>query len=307
MNRLHQPIATFPFYALNPLLAFVLAALTCVGAAALDAAAIGNAMGMEAGTTPDGVIRVTWGRADVPVTIDGYPLQPFAGLTSWAAFKETDGGARVMGDTVVFQDEVGPAMDAAIAAGIEITALHNHFFYDDPPVYFMHIGGSGDPQALARGVKAMWDAIREVRSNHDRPQQGFAGPTPDAGTVSAEDLEQVLGLKANVKDGMVKFSVGREADMDGLAVGGSMGLTTWMAFSGNDTLAVVDGDFIMEGDEVQRVLKALRRADIQVVALHNHMIGEEPAYYFAHFWGKGAPLNLARALRAALVVQGGGD
>lgn len=289
---------------LTQLLAFILAALTGMSASALDADLISGAVGVEASTTPDGVVRVTWGRTGVPVKVDGYSLQPFAGLTSWAAFKETQGGARVMGDTVVFQDEAGPAMDAAIASGIEITALHNHFFFDDPPVYFMHIGGEGDATSLARGVKAMWDAIREVRARNPNPVDGFPGPTPESGEVSPVQLEQILGLQANVKDGMVKFSAGREAEMDGLAVGGSMGLTTWMAFSGDDDLAVVDGDFIMEGDEVQRVLRALRRADIHVVALHNHMIGEEPAYYFAHFWGKGNPVDLARALRAALVVQG---
>lgn len=278
--------------------------LLCANAAALDAAAIGRVMGAEASTTPDGVVRVTWGRDDVPITIDGYRFKPFAGLTSWAAFKETADGARVMGDTVVFQDEVSPAMDAAIASGISITGLHNHFFFDDPPVYFMHIGGAGEPEALARGVKAMWDAIRKVRASHEMPATGFPGSTLESGEITAGPLEEILGLRANTKEGMVKFSVGREAEMDGLTVGGSMGLTTWMAFSGNDELAVVDGDFIMEGDEVQRVLRALRRAGIHVVALHNHMIGEDPAYYFAHFWGKGNPVDLSRGLRAALVVQG---
>src|SRR5262249_8085204 len=106
----------------------------------LDASQIGAAAGTKASTTPDGVIRIAWARTDVSVKVDGMPLKPFAGLGSWAAFTSGPHGAMVMGDTVVFQDEVTPAMDAAFAAGLEVTALHNHFFFDEPKVYFMHIG-----------------------------------------------------------------------------------------------------------------------------------------------------------------------
>src|SRR5207248_3797925 len=100
----------------------------------LDADKIGQAAGVKATTTPDGVVRVAWARTDVPVAVDGMPLKPFAGLGSWAAFTPAPHGAMVMGDTVVFQDEVSPAMDAAFAAGLEVTGLHNHFFYDEPKV-----------------------------------------------------------------------------------------------------------------------------------------------------------------------------
>lgn len=117
--------------------------------------------GAKVTTTPDGVIRIGWPRDDVRVTIDGVPMKPFAGLGSWAAFQKTEHGAMVMGDTVVFQDEVNPAIDAAFANGLEVTALHNHFFYDEPKVYFMHIGGEGCPDELAKGVKAVWDAVKK--------------------------------------------------------------------------------------------------------------------------------------------------
>src|SRR5262245_45204009 len=115
----------------------------------LDVAKIGAAAGTKATTTNDGVVRIGWARTDVTVKVDGMPLQPFAGLGAWAAFTTTAHGAMVMGDTVAFQDEVTPAMDAAFAAGLEVTALHNHFFYDEPKVYFMHIGGQGDAEKLA--------------------------------------------------------------------------------------------------------------------------------------------------------------
>src|SRR5437879_3676295 len=128
----------------------------------LDAATIGAASGAKATTTKDGVVRIGWPRTDVKGKIDGMPLEPFAGLGSWAAFTAAPHGAMVMGDTVVFQDEVTPAMDAAFAHGLEVTGLHNHFFYDEPKVYFMHIGGRGDAEKLAGGVEAVWDDMQNV-------------------------------------------------------------------------------------------------------------------------------------------------
>src|SRR6266536_512122 len=127
----------------------------------LDSGQIGTAAGAKATTTPDGVVRIAWPRTDVAVKVDGMPFKPFAGLGSWAAFTAAPHGAMVMGDTVVVQDEVTPAMDAAFAHGLEVTGLHNHFFYDEPKVYFMHIGGKGEPGKLAAGVKAVWDAVKK--------------------------------------------------------------------------------------------------------------------------------------------------
>ncbi len=271
--------------------------------AKLDAEKIGAAAGVKATTAPDGVVRVAWARTDVAVTVDGMPLKPFAGLGSWAAFTPTPHGAMVMGDTVVFQDEVSPAMDAAFAHGLEVTALHNHFFYDEPKVYFMHVGGTGEPEKLAAGVKAVWDAIKKVRAENPKPAAKFAGDAPKAGTVTAAPVEKTLGHKSESQAGVVKVTIGREGTMHGVKVAGSMGLTTWAAFSGSDDLAAVDGDFIMTAAEVQPVLRALRKAGVHVVALHNHMAGEQPAFYFTHFWGKGKPEELARGLRSALDAQ----
>lgn len=269
----------------------------------LDADKIGQAAGTKATTTPDGVVRIGWPRTDVSVSVDGMALHPFAGLGSWAAFMPTPHGAMVMGDTVVFQDEVSPAMDAAFAHHLEVTALHNHFFYDEPKVYFMHIGGQGEPEKLATGVKAVWDAIKKVRSDQPKPAGRFAGDIPKAGTITAAKIEKVLGHKSDTQGGVVKVTIGRDGTMHGVKVGGSMGLTTWAAFSGSDDLAAVDGDFIMTAAEVQPVLRALRKANIHVVALHNHMVGEQPAYYFTHFWGKGKADDLAAGLKTALDAQ----
>jgi hypothetical protein len=269
----------------------------------LDDERIAAAAGAKATTASDGVVRLGWPRTDVPFQVDGLPLKPFAGLGTWAAFKATPHGAMVMGDTVVFQDEVTPAMDAAFAHGLEVTGLHNHFFFDEPKVYFMHIGGAGEPEQLAAGVKAVWDAIKQVRAEHPQPGTRFAGAAPRPGKIEAAAIEKILGHKSEAQDGMVKVTIGREGTMHGVKVGGSMGLTTWAAFSGSDDYAAIDGDFAMMAAEVQPVLRTLRRGGLHVVALHNHMIGEEPALYFVHFWGKGPATELAQAFRAALQKQ----
>jgi hypothetical protein len=269
----------------------------------LDAERIAAASGAKTTTTPDGVVRIAWPRKDVPVNVDGVSLKPFAGLGSWAAFTKAPHGAMVMGDTVVFQDEVTPAMDAAFAHGLEITGLHNHFFFDEPKVYFMHVGGQGEPEALAAGIKAVWDAVKQVRAENAKPATGFPEIGPEGGEVDSRMVEEILGHKAQTQDGVVKVTIGREGTMHGVRVGGSMGLTTWAAFTGGSKHAVVDGDFIMSANEVQPALRALRKAGIHVVALHNHMVGEQPAFYFAHFWGKGPTRELASGLKSALDQQ----
>jgi hypothetical protein len=269
----------------------------------LDAERIASASGAKPTIAPDGVVRIAWPRADVRVSVDGVPLKPFAGLGSWAAFTKAPHGAMVMGDTVVFQDEVDAAMDAAFAHGLEVTGLHNHFFYDEPKVYFMHVGGKGESEALASGIKAVWDAIKKIRASEPVPHLDFGEIGPEADEVPAAMVEEVIGYKPQVQDGIVKVTIGREGLMHGVKVGGSMGLTTWAAFGGGNAHAFVDGDFIMSAAEVQPVLRALRKAGIHVVALHNHMVGEQPAYYFTHFWGKAPARELAQGLRSALDAQ----
>jgi len=269
----------------------------------LDAKAIGDASGTAATATADGVVKIAWPRTDVSVTVDGMKLPPAAGLGSWAAFAAMPDGAMVMGDTVVFEDEVDAAIDAAFVHGLDVTALHNHFFHDTPKVYFMHVGGNGKPGALAAGVKAVWDAIRAVRSAHPQPAASFGGKAPTAGRIDATAIGQIVGQAAVDMQGVAKITIGRSGTMQGMAVGASMGLTTWAAFSGSDALAAMDGDFIMSAAEVQPVLHALRKGGVHIVALHSHMIGEQPNFYFTHFWSSGKSDDLARALRGALDAQ----
>lgn len=266
---------------------------------------IEEASGAEATVKPDGVVRIGWARDDVKVRIDGMDFPPAAGLGSWAAFKSAPEGVVAMGDTVVFQDEVDAAMDAAFANGLGVTALHNHFFYDEPKVYFMHIGGHGKAADLAAGVKAVWDAIKQVRRERPEPATRFEGPAvKPGGELDAAQIEAITGLEPAAKPGdVLKISKGRTGKMHGTEVAGTMGLGSWAAFSGSDELAAMDGDFIMTANEVQPVLKSLRDSGIHVVALHNHMIGEEPSFYFTHFWGTGSVKDLAQAFRDALDAQ----
>jgi len=269
------------------------------------AALIFEASHAEATITEDGVARIGWTRDDVEVSVDGMRLDPPAGLGSWAAFKPVEGGVMVMGDTVVFEDEITAAMDAALEGGLTVTALHNHFIFDDPPVYFMHIGGHGDTARMAAAVKSVWDAIKAVREANPVPQRSFGGATPDPdGVIDPAPLTALFDVEPTIGDGVVKYTFPRSGRMHGVEIGGSMGLTTWGAFSGSDELAAVDGDFIMTEDEVQPVLRALREHDIHVVALHNHMVGGEPIYYFLHYWGVGPARELAEALSSARDIQG---
>ena len=273
---------------------------------AIDTSAIESITGLK-GTynQAEKVFKVSKPRDDIKLNVDRWALPPFMGITSWAAFTPMGKETMVMGDTVLFEDEVNPAMSAALDAGLEVTALHNHFFFDQPRVYFMHIGGMGDTRRLAGAVKAVYDRVAQVRAAQPTPASSFAGDIPTPSNVSAATIEEILGTKAQSKDGMVKVSIGRPAKMHGVTVGNEMGVNTWAAFAGNDEHAVVDGDFAMHEDELQAVLKAMRGEGINIVAIHQHMTHETPRYMFLHYWGKGKAADLAKAVKKALDAQHG--
>jgi hypothetical protein len=251
----------------------------------------------------ENVYKVSSPRTDVKISVDGWEMPPFMGLTSWAAFQPSmKMGAMVMGDLVLFQDEVNPAMSAALESGLEVTALHNHFFYDEPKVYFMHIGGEGEPEQLARGVRTVLDKVKEIRAAQPTPGRTFGGPAlPAKSSITAEPLQAILGAKGESKDGMFKAVFGRKVRMAcGCDVGKEMGVNTWAAFAGIDDNAVVDGDFVVLATELQPALKSLRKAGVNIVAIHSHMTEEDPRMIFFHYWGRGAAKDLAGAVKAAL-------
>jgi hypothetical protein len=277
-------------------------------AAGLDTARIDQITGAKGVmNAEEGVFKVSFPREDVKVTVDGVRMPPFMGLTSWAAFKPAmkDGQAMVMGDVVLMQDEVNPAMDAAFENGLAVTALHNHFFFDQPKVYFMHIGGEGTSEKLAAGVRAVLDRVKQVRSAQAQPAEGFAAhDLPESSSLAAAPLGQILGAKPAEKDGMVKCTIGRSVKMPcGCEAGKEMGVNTWAAFYGSEDNALVDGDFATFDGELQPVLHALRAAKINVVAIHQHMEGETPRVIFLHYWGRGPARQLAQGVRSALDAQ----
>jgi hypothetical protein len=272
----------------------------------LDTAKIEQIIGVKGTAIADeNVFKVGKARNDVKVQVDGWSMPPFMGLGSWAAFTPSaHGGAMVMGDTVLFEDEVNPVMSVALDSGLEVTALHNHFFFDQPKVYFMHIGGIGEVDKLAAGVKNIWDKIAQIRAANPAPLTSFGAPNTGAeNAITAAPLETILGVKGQSAQGMFKVVIGRPASMHGTPIGKEMGVNTWASFGGRDADAVIDGDFAMTESELQTVLKAMRKEGINIVAIHHHMSGEEPRILFLHYWGKGEAAQLAQAFKHVLDAQ----
>jgi hypothetical protein len=285
----------------------LLAGATCAGQsyaqamhpATLDTAAIEQLTGAKGAYNPtEKVFKVSVPRSDLKLTIAGVKMVPALGLTSWAAFTPAADGVMVMGDTVVLESQVGPVMTTALENGLEVTALHHHFFYDSPKVMFMHIGGHGDQDKLARAVGAVFSKIRQT--SNEMAARGTVNIDPAQTSLNPKKIEAIVGSKGDLKDGVFKLTFGRTSHMHGQEVGNAMGVNTWAAFAGSDTQAVVDGDFVVLESELQAVLLALRHADIEVVAIHNHMTHEEPRMVFLHYWGIGPTEKLADGLKAAL-------
>ena len=279
------------------------AAASEASAADLNGARIDELTGLKGKLNEkEGVYRVTFTRADVPVDIDGWKMPPFLGLGTWAAFtKGAHADAMVMGDTVLFEDEVNAVMSVAFDNGLSVTALHNHFFFDSPKVYFMHVEGEGTTEQLAGAVRKLYDKIKEIRAASPQPKNSFsAGAMPEKSSITAEPLNTIFGVAGDSNNGMVKFTIGRPATMHGVKVDKDMGVNTWAAFAGTDENAVVDGDFAVTEDELQPALKAVRAANINVVAIHSHMTHERPRILFFHYWGRGKAKDLANSIKGAL-------
>jgi len=290
--------------------AILLAIISSAVAAGLDTARIDQITGLKGKMNEkEGVYRVTFPRDDVKVVVDGWKMPPFMGLGTWAAFtKGARTEAMVMGDTVLFEDEVNAAMTAALDNGLNITALHNHFFFDQPKVFFMHIEGEGTTEKLASAVKKVYDTTKAIRGPDSKPAESFSvvgqPSLPEKNSINAAPLNKILGTQGESKDGMVKFTIGRPAKMHGVNIDKDMGVNTWAAFAGSDDNAVVDGDFAVTEDELQPVLRSLLKEKINIVAIHQHMTHEEPRIMFFHYWGRGRAKDLANAVKGGILVGG---
>src|SRR6184192_2604133 len=293
------------------ILAAISAAMGVSALAALDTAKIDELTGLKGKMNEkEGAYKVTFPRDDVKVTVDGWTMPPFMGLGTWAAFTETKDGAMVMGDTVLFEDEVNVAMTAALDNGLSVTALHNHFFFDKPKVFFMHIEGEGSVEQLASAVKKMYDSVKAIRGPNTKPAESFADAAvgqpklPEKNSIDPAPLNKIFGAQGEAKDGMVKFTFGRPATMHGVKIDNTMGVNTWAAFAGTDDNALVDGDFAVTEDELQAVLKSLVKQKIYIVAIHQHMTHEQPRIMFFHYWGRGRAKELAENVKSAFFIAG---
>ncbi len=275
------------------------------GPAELDTARIEQLTGAKGALdAKEGVFKVSVPRSDLSVVAAGVQLTPPLGTTSWAAFEPAGPGhVMLMGDLVLLEDQVNPVMSTALDSGLEVTALHNHFFWDTPKLMYMHIGGMGSLDTLASAVGKVFAKIKGTSGGSADPPKADIDPTRS--TLTTGKIDAIVGQKGDLASGVYKLTVGRTTRMHGRLVGKAMGVNTWAAFAGTDERAVVDGDFAMRESELQGVLKALRQADIEIVAIHSHMTGEEPRILFLHYWGIGPVESLARGLRAALDVTRG--
>jgi uncharacterized protein DUF1259 len=255
------------------------------------------------GDFKDGVLKVNIPRNDLKVTIDGIATPTPFGFGGWLAMAKGDGGMDVMmGDLVLQEDEVNPVMSALLDNGLEVTAVHNHFFFETPRIFYMHVHGHGKAADLARMAKPAVDLIGHGSAQHQSSVTGGKSSIT-AGQIDTAKIAKMIGHEGEQSGPVYKITVGRD-DLKlkemGANINSRMGLNTWAAFFGSDANAEIAGDVAMLPGEVTPVLKALRANGLNVVAIHNHMIGTQPTIYFLHYWGTGPADRLATGFKAAL-------
>jgi hypothetical protein len=262
----------------------------------------------KTGDFKDNVLKVNIPRNDVRVTVAGVATPTPFGFGGWVAMTKGDGGHQVlMGDLVLLQDEVNPVMSALLDGGFDVTALHNHFFWDEPRMFYMHVHGHGDAVDLARKLKPALDLIGKGAA----PPAAAAGAAPAlppaASALNTARLAQIVGHAGDQTGTVYKITIGRDdlkvTEM-GATINARMGLNTWAAFTGTDANAAIAGDVAMLESEVTPVLKALRQHGLDVVAIHHHMTNERPMMIFLHYWGRGPAETLATGFKAALDLLG---
>lgn len=282
------------------LLASLLAAsFTSVATAQeIDWQKVDDALGRKPAVSGD-VHRYGFPRADLAVTLDGVMIKPALALGGWVAFKPAHGGAMIMGDLVLLETEINPVMLKLIEGGLEITAVHNHLLRASPATFYMHVGGHGDPAKMAAVIH---DALAASKTPLAIP---VAASQPPAVDLDTPQLDQIIGAKGQANGGVYQFGVPRrDPVMEGgtqLLPAGPMGVATGINFQPTGGgKAAITGDFVLVGEEVNPVIRALRANGIEVTAVHSHMLDEQPRLYFLHFWANDDALKLAKGLRAAL-------
>jgi len=272
-----------------------------------DYAAVLTTLGKQ-GDYKSNVLKINIPRNDLKVTIDGITTPTPFGFGGWLAMTKGTGGHDVMmGDLVLLEDEVNPVMSALLDNGLEVTALHNHFFFESPRIFYMHVHGHGAPAELAKEAKPALDLIGQGSPKHVSSVTG-GGANVTGGEIGTAKIAQIVGHVGEQSGQVYKTTVGRD-DLNvkemGASINGRMGLNTWAAFYGTDASAEIAGDVAMLANEVTPVLKTLRSNGLNVVAIHHHMTGP-PTIYFLHYWGTGPADRLAQGFKAALNQLGKG-
>jgi hypothetical protein len=270
----------------------------------IDTIAIERIIGIK-GKSSNGEYKITIPQHDLDVKVDGFKIIPAMGLGTWVAFTPSKDGVMLMGDIVVTETDLAPVQQEIIRQGLTSTAIHNHFVRNHPNIIYMHLGGSGSTEVMAQKAKAVLDKVKDVRGGD--PAKGTASNESVQNTLNTEKLDEILGYKAEMNKGVYKYTIGRpdvKLTEHGVPVSTFLGFNTWAAFQGTPENAAVAGDFTMLENEVEPVLKALIENGIEVVALHNHMVHEQPRVFFLHYWGVGNAEKLAKGLREALNQTG---
>ena len=268
----------------------------------VDTATIEKITGLK-GKSNSGEYKITIPQNDLNVEVDGFKIIPPMGLGTWIAFTAAKQGVMVMGDLVLTETDLKPVQQEVIRQGMSITAIHNHFVRNHPNIVYMHIGGSGPTTEMSNKVKSILDKITEVRG-HNPSTASIADVT---NTIDNKKLDDILQHKGELSKGVYKYTIGRpdvNLKEHGVSVSSFLGFNTWAAFQGTPDHAAVAGDFAMTEDEVQPVIRTLVKNGIEVVAVHNHMVHEQPKIFFLHYWGVGKADDLAKALKEALNQTG---
>jgi hypothetical protein len=250
------------------------------------------------------VFKASFPRNDIRITVDGYHTTPFMGFTTWVAFTQSNtekAEFMVMGDLVLRQEEVNPVMSLLFDRDIEVTALHNHFFYDQPKIYFMHICGKGKLEVLAVAIRQV---LSEIPKLQVMPTFG-SDQVPAKNAVDAAKMDKIFGVTGQAQDGRYKVVIGKKTSVGTppFTIGKEMGVNSWAAFSGDENKAIVNGDLAVYENELQSTLKMLRKKNINVLAIHNHMTFDEPRVLFIHYWGVGKLETLALSMKEAMIGQ----
>jgi len=276
-----------------------LGACTSASAADIDWSKIDQAIGKKGSEQPGGVHKYGLPRSDLQVTVDGVAIKPALALGSWLAFQPAGDGAVFMGDLVLTDTEISPVMQRLLEGGVEITAVHNHLLRTSVPVFYMHVGGHGDPVKLAEALQAGLALSKTPLTQ--APASQAAAPLE----LDTAAIEKVLGYKGTVNGGVYQFSIPRAETVSegGMNIPPSMGTATALNFQPTGGgKAAITGDFVLLGSEVNPILRTLRQHGVEVTALHSHMIDDSPHLFFMHFWANDDAQRLAGALRTALAL-----